>query len=164
MFFNWVHPEKKKEKKAQLWRGDLSLGLGGWDICSIEDTPVPLAQQSSRADQQPLQPSTLLFLLRWSQYAAAPAVITDVLRPSGKLLSATYQHTPPWKLPLCRSPRSLLFLSLFLLTGYLSYFRGCALRGCSLCRWLKLTSNILALALNPRKQEYLLQWLNCTFV
>ena len=38
-------------------------------------------------------PPSPLCLLDWSQYTAAPGAITDMLRPSVKPLSATYQHT-----------------------------------------------------------------------
>lgn len=57
MFFNWVHPKKKKSTDM---RSNRTLGLCGRDICSIEDTSVPLERRSSRADQRPLKPWTLL--------------------------------------------------------------------------------------------------------
>lgn len=63
---------------------------------------LPVDLHSSRAGSHPLQtadrnvssfPPFSLHLLDWSQYTAAPGAITDMLRPSVKPLSATYQHT-----------------------------------------------------------------------
>lgn len=74
---------------------------------------LPACMHSSRAGHHhrhrhhpdstlsPPPPTVLrLHLLDWSQYTAAPGAITDMLRPSVKPLSATYQHAALWKLPI----------------------------------------------------------------
>lgn len=90
--------------------GDFTLSLCDWDICSMADTALHRlalfqrwAPPSSNKTQKCF-PFPLLHLLNCSQYAAAPGAITDMLRPSVKPLSATYQHTLLSKnVPLCHA-------------------------------------------------------------
>ena len=107
IYNNILHLSKKKKRKRN-GRCDCTLSLCDWDICSMADTPPcrPALFQSWASPlfkpQTEMFPLSLLHLLDWSQYTAAPGAITDMLRPSVKPLSATYQHTnfPLWKLAI----------------------------------------------------------------
>lgn len=77
-----------------------TLSLCDWDICSTADTPPcrpalfqSWASPSSDCPQKPfLSPCSSISPTRVNTHAA-PGAITDMLRPSVKPLSATYQHT-----------------------------------------------------------------------
>lgn len=81
-------------------RSKSTLSLCDWDICSTADT-LPCrpalfqswASPSSDCPQKPfLSPCSSISSTRVNTHAA-PGAITDMLRPSVKPLSATYQHT-----------------------------------------------------------------------
>lgn len=104
---NDLHLTKKRKKNG---RCDCTLSLCDWDICSTADTApcrpalFQIWAPPSSNQTQECFPFPLLHLLDWSQYTAAPGAITDMLRPSVKPLSATYQHTLLYKnFPLCHT-------------------------------------------------------------